>query len=70
MEGPDLMRWPWQRHRDLDERVAQARAEAEASRRALEQTRAQVVGPSVSFRDRNGFAEIIKASLLEGRDRH
>jgi hypothetical protein len=62
------MRWPWQRHRELEDHVEKARAEAERSRRALEEARQKIVAPAQSLRDRNGFAEIIRDSLLEGRN--
>jgi hypothetical protein len=62
------MRWPWHLHREWDERAKQARAEAEQSRRSLEEDRERVVAPSRSLRDRNHFAQIIRDSLLEGRN--
>lgn len=62
------MRWPWRLHREWDERAEQARAEAEKSRKALEETREQIVGPARSLRDRNHFAQVIRDSLLEGRN--
>jgi len=64
------MRWPWHLHREWDERAKTARAEAEKSRRALEEAREQVVAPARSLRDRNHFAQIIRDSLLEGRNGH
>jgi hypothetical protein len=62
------MRWPWHLRRELDERASEARAEAEKSRRALAETREKIIGPAASLRDRNHFAEVIRASLLEGRN--
>jgi len=62
------MRWPWRLHREWGRRAAQARAEAEQSRRALEEAREKVVGPAATLRSRNHFADVIRDSLLEGRD--
>jgi hypothetical protein len=64
------MRWPWRLHREWDERARQARAEAERSRRALQETREKIVAPAKSFHDHNGFAEIIRDSLFENRNSH
>lgn len=55
------------RHRELAARVTDARARAEQARRDLEDTRASVVEPLAAWRDRNHFADLIRASLLEGR---
>ena len=54
------------RRRDLDQRVQAAQQEAEQSRQALENTRKDVT----RLRDitgRNHFADLIRASLKEGR---
>jgi hypothetical protein len=63
------MRWPWRLHREWARRAEQARAEAEKSRRALEETRQDVIAPAESIRERNHFASLIRDSLLEGRNR-
>lgn len=56
------------RLRHLEERVKEARTEAARSRRALEATREHVVTRNAQFRERNHFADLIRASLLEGRE--
>ena len=63
------MRWPWRLHREWGERAEAARAEAEKSREALARTRAEVVAPREALRTRNHFADLIRASLLEGHGR-
>ena len=55
------------KRRILDEQVEAARAEAEKSRQALERDREHVVIPLARWRDRNHFADLIRASLIEGR---
>jgi hypothetical protein len=62
------MRWPWRLHREWGERAERARAEADRSRRSLEEARAKLVAPMASLADRNHFAQIIRDSLLEGRN--
>jgi hypothetical protein len=58
------------RRKVMDEHVEAARAEVDRSRRALERTRAEVVAPLAQWRERNHFGELIRASLLEGRNGH
>ena len=60
------LRWR-RRHEHLDERVKDARAEAELSRERLRETREQVVMPLRREAEHNEFAELIRASLIEGR---
>ena len=59
------MRWPWRLHKEWDQRARQARAEVEKSRQALHETRAESV-VSRTFRERNHFYDILRASLREG----
>jgi hypothetical protein len=54
------------RKRDLDERVDQARREAEESRQRLEQAREHVVAPLHERASRNQFADLIRMSLQGG----
>ena len=57
----------FRRHkRELDERISQAQQAAEESRRRLDEVREQVVRPLRSAADHNRFADMIRASLLEG----
>jgi hypothetical protein len=51
---------------DLDERVRQAREEADESQRRLHAIRRNVVQPLTEAGTRNQFAEIIRRSLIEG----
>lgn len=55
------------RRRMLNEQVEAARAEAEKSRQSLERDREHVVTPLARWRDRNHFADLIRASLIEGK---
>ena len=54
------------RHAELDDRVATARHEARVSRRRLARIREEVIRPLRDVADENGFAQIIRESLLEG----
>jgi hypothetical protein len=49
------------------ERVAAAEREVELSRQRLRDTREQVVEPLMAAAAHNNFAELIRASLVEGR---
>ena len=62
------MRWPWRLNREWAQRAERAEAEAEHSRRELERAREQVLTPLARWRQQNHFAELIRASLLEGKD--
>lgn len=54
------------RHAELDERIATARDEARRSRWRLTRIREEVIRPLRDVADENGFAQIIRESLLEG----
>jgi hypothetical protein len=56
----------WRRRRKFDERVSAAEGEVKLSRRRLEATRKNIVEPVVREGRRNQFAEIIRASLVNG----
>lgn len=58
------MRWPWHMRRNLNKRVAEARAEAEKSQQAYEETKQNVITPLQRNLKRNHFAELIRESLL------
>lgn len=62
------MRWPWHLHREWGRRADDARAEADKSRRSLQEAREKIIAPAKALRDRNHFAQIIRDSLLEGRN--
>jgi hypothetical protein len=55
-----------QRRRELDERVAAAEAEAEASVRLLHETREHVIRPLQQKSADNHFADLIRDSLIGG----
>lgn len=64
------MRLPWRRREsELDVRDRQARQEAELSRRRQQETREKVIRPLELYAEHNQFAELIRASLIEGRRR-
>ena len=48
------------------ERIAAAEREVELSRQRLHDTRENVVKPLLAAADRNNFADLIRASLVEG----
>jgi hypothetical protein len=52
---------------DLDERVAQARREAEVSRERLQHAREHVIRPLERRADTNHFAELLRQSLTGGQ---
>lgn len=54
------------RHAELDERIATARDEARRSRWRLTRIREEVIRPLHAAAGENGFAQIIRESLLEG----
>ena len=54
---------------ELDVRDRQARQEAELSRRRQQETREKVIRPLELYAEHNQFAELIRASLIEGRRR-
>jgi hypothetical protein len=54
------------RHRRLDERVEEARGEAELSRLRLAEARVSVVAPLRAAAEHNEFADLIRQSLIEG----
>lgn len=56
------------RGRELDARAEQARREADLSRERLRRAREHVIGPLERQAARNHFADLIRASLTEGRD--
>ena len=60
-------RWPWNLHREWAKRAEDAHAEVQKSQDDLEKARREVMTPAREIRDRNHFAEIIRASLIEGR---
>jgi hypothetical protein len=60
------MRITFWRRRHLDERVEEARQEAETSRDLLDRARRGVVEPLSGYARRNSFADIISASLAQG----
>jgi hypothetical protein len=62
-----MFRFPWQRHRELEARVLSAREEAEKSRRELERTREEIIRPLIAAGNRNHFADMIRASLFDGK---
>lgn len=63
------MRWPWDRRPGCPaDRVAAAQREVELSRQRLRDTHEQVVRPLLVYAERNGFADLIAASLARGRD--
>jgi hypothetical protein len=49
--------------RELDKRVADARAEARLSRQRLETVRQEIVAPRNEVVSNNGFADIIRRGL-------
>ena len=64
------MRLPWRRRmRKLDASAERARRETEVSRQRQQQAREQVVRPLERYAEHNQFAELIRASLTEGRRR-
>jgi hypothetical protein len=72
LEGPRPMRWPWrsrreERDRVAAERLAAAGREVELSRRRLADAHERVVIPLRNYAARNHFAELIAASLAQGR---
>lgn len=69
MDGSQLMFWPHRKRRELDQRIADARADTERSRRELERTRQEIVAPIQMAGRRNHFSDLIRASLLEGGGR-
>lgn len=62
-----LIRRRQARKRELDERIEQARREAEESRRRLESARVHVIAPLRERGGRNQFADLIRMSLQGGR---
>ena len=63
------MRITFWRRAKLDERGAEARREAETSRRLLDEAQRKVVRPLTGYAGRNSFADIISASLAQGYGR-
>jgi hypothetical protein len=59
-----MFRFRHRRH--LDERVRTAREDVENSRRELERTREEIITPMARFRERNHFADLIRATLING----
>jgi hypothetical protein len=64
------VRWPWRRQPvkpSAADRLAAAEREVELSRQRLRDTRENVVRPLQAHAAHNSFAEIIAASLTQGR---
>ena len=55
--------------RKPDSTMERARPEAEVSQQRQEQAREQVIRPLEQFAEQNRFADMIRASLTEGRRR-
>jgi hypothetical protein len=53
--------------KELAERVLEAQAEAELSRKLLKEARESVIIPLRKAAEHNQFAEMIRLSLIEGR---
>ena len=62
------MRWPWRMQREWKRQAEQAAAEAEHSRRELQWAREEIIAPLSRLQERNHFADLIRASLHEGKD--
>lgn len=57
------------RHKEAARRAEEAAQEAEESRRRLAEDREHVIEPLKETAGRNRFADMIRASLMEGRHR-
>ena len=64
------MRWPWRRRpvkaQAVPDLVAAAEREVEQSRQLLQDTHENVVEPLRAYAAHNNFAELIRASLVQG----
>ena len=65
------MRRPWRcrrvETRAAADRLAEAEAQVELSRQRLAETHETVVKPLRSYAEHNNFADLIAASLMQGR---
>lgn len=61
------MKWLWHLHKEWDKRVKDAHAEVEQSRRDLEEDRIRGLRLA-QWREQNHFAELIRDTLLAGKE--
>jgi hypothetical protein len=63
--------WPWRRRRvetlAATDRLAAAEREVEVSRQLLAETHETVIKPLQRYAEHNNFAELVAASLTQGR---